>query len=239
MFLQNRLHRFVLLMLLGLLVVQPAWAGTVGKISGIVSAKEGAQPLAGANVTIMGTTMGVTAGNNGGFFIVNVPAGTYQIQATLVGYKPVVLDGVQVAPDFTTEVNFSLEQTVLGVVQTVEIRAEKPLIQKDLTGTTRFMDREQIQNLPTRGYQEAVGLQAGISSQQLNLPGDESSNTPRLHVRGGRAEEVAYFVDGFSQQDPLTGLSTTAINQNAIEQIVVLTSGFNAEYGRSCPARST
>jgi outer membrane receptor protein involved in Fe transport len=43
---------------------------------------------------------------------------------------------------------------------------------------------------------------------------------------------VAYFVDGFSQQDPLTGISTTAINQNAIDQVVVQTGGFDAEYGK-------
>jgi len=37
---------------------------------------------------------------------------------------------------------------------------------------------------------------------------------PTLQIRGGRQGEVAYFVDGFSQQDPLTNLSTTAINNN-------------------------
>jgi len=51
-------------------------------------------------------------------------------------------------------------------------------------------------------------------------------------IRGGRPNEVAYYVDGFSQQDPLTGVSTTAINGDAIEEIVVQTGGFNAEYGR-------
>jgi outer membrane receptor protein involved in Fe transport len=43
---------------------------------------------------------------------------------------------------------------------------------------------------------------------------------------------VAYFVDGFSQQDPLTGTSSTSISNNAIEEIVLLTGGFSPEYGR-------
>lgn len=232
MFLQNRLHRLAFLLLLGPILVSTAWAGTVGKISGVVTGRESGQPLAGANITIVGTTMGATADAAGRYFVLNVPAGTYQLQATLVGYKPVVLGDVRVAPDFTTEADFALEQTVLGVVQTVEIRAEKPLIQKDLTGTTRFLGREEVENLPARGYQNVASQQAGIVAQSLTPVGAEASNAPRLYVRGGRAEEVAYYVDGFSQQDPLTGLSTTSVNQNAIDQIVVMTGGFNAEYGK-------
>ncbi|MBD3162887.1 MAG: TonB-dependent receptor plug domain-containing protein, partial [Candidatus Latescibacteria bacterium] len=236
MFLQKRLHRFFLAICFTLLVTPMVWAGTVGKVSGIVTDQESGAPLPDANVTILGTTLGATADADGEFFILNVPAGTYQLQATVVGYRPQVISDVGVAPDFTTEVNFELEQTVLGVIETVEVKAEKPLIQKDLTGTTRFIDREAIENMPTRGYQQAASLEAGIVTQQINQDQSgadlESSNSPRLHVRGGRAEEVAYFVDGFSQQDPLTGLSTTSINQNAIDQIVVLTGGFNAEYGK-------
>jgi outer membrane receptor protein involved in Fe transport len=39
-------------------------------------------------------------------------------------------------------------------------------------------------------------------------------------------------VDGVSQQDPLTGTSSTSISNNAISEVVVLTGGFNPEYGR-------
>ncbi len=232
MFLHMRLLKFLAFALIALAVGTTAWAGTVGKLSGVVTNKENGQPIAGANITVVGTLMGTSADASGRFFILNVPAGTYQIQASIVGFKPVLIENVVVAPDFTTEVNFALEQTVLGIVETVEILAEKPLIQKDLTGTTRFIGREEMENLPTRGYQDAAGLQAGIVTGTVTPVGGEASNTPRLHVRGGRAEEVAYFVDGFSQQDPLTGLSTTTINSNAIDQIVVLTGGFNAEYGK-------
>lgn len=236
MFLQDRFHRLLLVVLPALMSASLAWGGTVGKLSGVVTNKESGQPLGGANVTILGTSMGATADASGRYFIQYVPAGTYRVQTTLVGYKPIIVDNVVVAPDFTTDVNFALEQTVLGVVGTVEIRAEKPIVQRDLTSTTRFIDREAIDNLPASGYQEAAGLQAGVVSQQLNQDLNtadlESSNSPRLHVRGGRAEEVAYFVDGFSQQDPLTGLSTTTVNKNAIDQIVVMTGGFNAEYGK-------
>jgi outer membrane receptor protein involved in Fe transport len=232
MFLNTRLHRVLPLLLLAAAATTPAGGSTVGKISGTVTDNMTGKPLVGASVVILGTTTGAAADPEGRFAILNVPAGTYQVQASVIGYKPLTIDNIQVAPDFTTEVGFSLEQTVLGIIQAIEVTAEKPLIQKDLTGTARFMDRDEIANLPTRGYQEAVAMQAGIVSRTGTPPVSEASNTPRLHVRGGRADEVAYFVDGFSQRDPLTGLSTTSINQNAIDQIVVMTGGFNAEYGK-------
>jgi outer membrane receptor protein involved in Fe transport len=233
MFRQCCLRRLIFIVIFMMLAVAPgAWASTVGNISGVVKNKATNQPLTGANITILGTNLGATALVDGRYSIYNVPAGTYRIQVSLIGFKPIILEGVRVPPDFTTEVNFDMEQTVLEVGQGIEIRAEKPLVQKDVTGTTRFIDRQDIQNLPTRGYQDAAALQTGVVAQTTTPVGAEASNSPRLYIRGGRADEVAYFVDGFSQRDPLTGLSTTSINQNAIDQIVVMTGGFNAEYGK-------
>ena len=60
-----------------------------------------------------------------------------------------------------------------------------------------------------------------------NTSGQGSS----INLRGGRPSEVAYYVDGFSQQDPLTGLSTANISNNAIEEISVASGAFSAEYG--------
>ncbi len=212
-------------------------AGTVGKIEGVVKDKSTGLPLPNANVTLVGTTMGANAAAQGSFSILNIPGGTYDFKASFVGYKDVVMSGVQVIPDFTTTLTFELEPTVAAIMDAITVGAEKPLIQRDMTGSARFIGSEELQHQPIRGYQEAASLSAGVVAEgrPLNVGGaqiEESTNDPRLYVRGGRSNEVAYFVDGFSQQDPLTGISTTSINQNAIDQVVVLTGGFDAEYGR-------
>jgi len=51
-------------------------------------------------------------------------------------------------------------------------------------------------------------------------------------VRGGRPNEIAYYVDGFSQQDALTGTSSTSISTMRSRKVVLLTGGFAPEYGR-------
>ncbi len=210
-------------------VATAALAATTGKITGSVREK-GKAALPGVTVIVDGTRLGAIADDQGRYTILNVPAGAYTVRGRLIGYADYVLTNVQVRPDFTTEAN--LEMLTDAIQQEpVIVESTRPLIQKDATGTTRFLSGEDIKNLPTRGYRDAASLQTGVVNFQRNID-RESQNTPTLIVRGGRPNEVAYYVDGFSQQDPLTGNSTTNISNNSVEEVVVMTGGFNAEYGK-------
>jgi len=66
--------------------------------------------------------MGATAGSDGHYFIVNVLRARIRCKRPSSATKPIVLEQVQVAPDCHDRGQLSMEQTVLGVVQTVEIR---------------------------------------------------------------------------------------------------------------------
>ncbi|HWO57081.1 MAG TPA: TonB-dependent receptor [bacterium] len=218
-----------------LLLAVSAWAGTTGKIAGVVTDKTNGQPIPGAAISIVGTTWGALTDEEGRFVILNVPVGTYTLKATIVGFAPMEVTNVGVNVDLTTIQDFALssEAVELG---TVSVTAERPLVKQDRTSSLRIVGAEDVQNLPTRGYQDVVGLQAGAIRFSDNVGvrqrgGRENSTTGTLNVRGGRSSEVAYYVDGFSQQDPLTGLSTTQINNNSIQEVSIVTGGFNAEYG--------
>jgi outer membrane receptor protein involved in Fe transport len=218
-----------------LLLAVGAWAGTTGKIAGVVTDKTNGQPIPGAAISIVGTTWGALTDEEGRFVILNIPVGTYALKATIVGFTPMEVTNVGVNVDLTTIQDFALssEAVELG---TVSVTAERPLVKQDRTSSLRIVGAEDVQNLPTRGYQDVVGLQAGAIRFSDNVGvrqrgGRENSTTGTLNVRGGRSSEVAYYVDGFSQQDPLTGLSTTQINNNSIQEVSIVTGGFNAEYG--------
>jgi outer membrane receptor protein involved in Fe transport len=212
-------------------------AGTVGKISGVVKDKQSGEPLPGASIQIVGTQMGAATNPKGEYFIINVPPGKYTVKASLIGYAPMEVQNVDVSVDLTTFLDFPLVSQAIELGKGITVVAERPLLIKDQTASIRVMEAEELQNMPTRGYQEAISLQSGVVSYTDNpntrLRGDrENTNTPALNIRGGRSSEVAYYVDGFSQQDYLTGNATTAINQNAIQEVTVTTGGFNAEYGK-------
>lgn len=211
------------------LLAPPARAGTTGKLAGRVT-NERKEPLAGVNVRIEGLRLGAATDENGNYFIIGVPAGTHTVRANLLGQAPFVADNVRILPDYSTALDIVMRTEAVQLSE-VRVDAERPLLQRDATGTTRFLTSEDIQKLPTRGYRDAAAQQTGVVNFRLNID-NEAQNSPTLIVRGGRPNETAYYVDGFSQQDPLTGTSNTAISNNAIEEVVVLTGGFNPEYGR-------
>jgi outer membrane receptor protein involved in Fe transport len=209
-----------------------AWAGTTGQLSGVIHDAKTGEPVSLASVAIPALKRGAVTDAQGNYLLVNVPAGKYSVRVSLLGYVSQLRENVEMVPDFNTKLDFNIESTVLTNVPEVVIRGQRPLIQKDMTGSAKFLSGEDLKYQPLRGYQDAVAQQSGVVNFKLNID-NEAQNNSTLIIRGGRPNEVAYYVDGFSQQDPLTGVSTTAINNDAIEEIVVQTGGFNAEYGRA------
>jgi len=204
-------------------------AGTTGKLTGKVR-NEKKEAMAGVNIRVDGQRLGAISDENGDYIIIGVPAGPQVIRANLLGYAPYVGSNVNIVADFTTTLNIELKTEAVQLNE-VRVEAERPLLQRDATGTTRFIGGDDIQKMPVRGYKDAAAQQSGIVNFQRNID-REANNGPTLILRGGRPNETAYYVDGFSQQDPLTGNSTTSINNNAIEEVVVMNGGFQAEYGR-------
>jgi hypothetical protein len=212
-----------------ILAASPVWAGTTGKLAGRVI-DEKKQPLAGVNVRIEGQRLGAMTDEHGNYVIIGIPAADYIVHANLMGYAAYTAEKVSITADFSTTLDIAMKSEAVQLKE-VRVEAQRPLLQKDATNTTRFLSSDDISRMPTRGYQDAAAQQSGVVAFQ-RLIDRESQNGPTLIIRGGRPNETAYYVDGYSQQDPLTGNATTSINNNAIQEIVVQNGGFDAEYGR-------
>ncbi|HKQ56629.1 MAG TPA: TonB-dependent receptor [Candidatus Eisenbacteria bacterium] len=212
---------------LAVTLIHPAWSGTTGKLTGVVKNEKG-QPLTGVNVRLEGLRIGALSDEQGHFLLIGIPAGEYPLRANLMGHAPYLANKVQIAPDFTTEYNIELKTEAVQMAE-VRVDAERPLLQKDATNTVRFLTSDEIERMPTRGYQEAAAQQAGIVNFQRQL--EQSQNNTTLIVRGGRPNETVYYLDGFTQNDVFTGHTATSINNNAIQELVVQNGGFSAEYG--------
>ncbi len=209
-----------------LLFVSSVFAGVTGKISGRVIDKETGEPLPAVNVIIEGTTLGAATDANGEYFIINVPVGTYTVVASMVGYKPERVTNVKVSADMTTTVNFKLALTVLKT-KAIEVKATRPIIQPHVTSSRRLIEDKEIQRTPAiRDFTDVVALQAGAVETRGGLASG-------LHIRGGRENETVYIVDGIYANDPVTGQSGLLLNKNAIQEMAIVTGGFNAEYGEA------
>jgi len=201
----------------------PAFAGLTGKISGRVIDTETGTELPGASIRINGTTMGNMAGPDGSYFIINVPPATYSITASIIGYISVTVEGVQVISDRTSEVSFKLKASAIEV-KGITVVGERKIIEKDVTASVRTIGREAIENMPVKEISEILATQVGFVTK-----------ANELHIRGGRAGEALYIVDGVETRDLLGGLGkvTGGMNVSAsnIEEISVMKGGFDAEYG--------
>ncbi|MCC7430037.1 TonB-dependent receptor [bacterium] len=181
------------------------------------------ETIPGVSITLEGTVYGGATDVSGNYVIYNVPAGSYTLQASSVGYAKTKIENVKIIADYGAKVNLKLSPESIQTSEVVVV-AERPLIEKTQTSSISIVTSEEISKLPTRGYNEVVSLQAGVV---------EDEDTGNLYIRGGRIGEVAYYVDGVSQNNPLTGEANTSLNNGAIEQVVVISGGFNAEYGRA------
>ena len=87
---------------------QYSFAGTTGKIAGKIFDKTTGEPLIGANILIVGTSMGAASDIDGNYFIINIPPGNYEIRASSIGYSSTTVQNVRVSVDQTTNINFQL-----------------------------------------------------------------------------------------------------------------------------------
>ena len=197
----------------------PVLVFAAGKIRGKVTDAGTGEPLVGANVVVVGTQMGAATNVSGEYVILNVPAGVYTLKTTYVGYQAITITNFHVNNDLTSDANFQLPSE--GVtVGTVEIVAERPLVNKNATNAVRIIDPDFFAKIPARGINAAIATQPGVVLQGGNI-----------YIRGGRADEVGYQVEGVGVNDIVFGGRAVSVTAEAVEQIQVQAGGFNAEYG--------
>lgn len=212
-----------LFIILALFCAIPASAQSVsGKLTGKVIDAETGEPLIRASVRIEGTKIGAVTDLEGNYTILNVPVGVYRVKASYIGYTDVTVEGVKITSNLTTRVDFSLG-TKAKQIDEIVVSSDRPLVEPSATTKTMVISNEQIQNSPLRGVQGFVGLQAGVIQP-------EGSGT--IYMRGGRAGEVAFYVDGILQNNPLNNGFAGNVSNDALQEIVVLSS-FDAEFGNA------
>ena len=194
-----------------------------GRISGSITDAATGKPLPGVNVLVKGTYFGAASDMNGEFVINNVTTGSYTVEVSLIGYKTVQYTGVNVSANKTTFLEVEMKESVLTLEQDVIVIGDKPLVDVEETQSKKSISREDIELAIVEDIKDVVSQQAGVV---------KSDNA--IHIRGGRSYENAFLLDGVSVQDPLAGTGFgLQLSSNAIQEVEVITGGFNAEYGQA------
>jgi len=213
------MKRTISVILFLLLLPTFLFASTAGKIKGKVTDLQSGEPLIGANVIVVGTSLGAATNVNGEYEISNVDVGVYEVKASYIGYQAITTSNVRVSADLTTELNFELPAEGVSVGE-VEVVALRPLINKSNTNAIRVTTSDDIDLLPVRGVANLMALTPGVILQD---------NT--IFIRGGRKDEVGYYIEGTNVTNPLEGGSAVNISQDALEEFQVQAGGYTAEFG--------
>ncbi len=197
------------------------WAqGTTGKIEGTVVDPQG-QPVANAQVIIVGTAAGATTSDAGYYFINNVPAGLYSLRAQFIGFQPAEVRNVRVNADQTATVNFNLSGAVaLGAI-TVTVQ-QNPIVPRDQVATKWIVSGALVDNVGVDNVRGVLALQPGVV---------ESGKAEGLSIRGGRPGEAAVYVDGALVRSQQTGAQRLTVGTNSLEEASVTTGAVGAEFG--------
>lgn len=211
-----------LLVLLALLPLQLALASvTTGTLKG-TTIDDGGLPIPGVLVTIrsanlMGTRQSETDAE-GRFFFAELPPGTYELLADKAGFAKVTKTGIEVQIGRTSIVTVAMP--LKGGGEEIIVEETRPNIDTESTNRGSVLSKDFLQRIPSgRSYQGAVQMAAGVT-------GGANPN-----VGGAASNENTYLLDGVNITDPVTGTFSLNFNFNAIEQVEVLTSAFDPEYG--------
>ena len=189
------------------------------------------QPLPGANVLVLNTNYGSSTNANGNFEIDNMPAGEYQIRASIIGYKSVTKTDIMIMTGFSPEIIFELEEEV---VQLEDVVVKSDYFEKsrlDVTSTKGF-NNEEIRRSPG-GFEDVI---RALSV----LPGVAQADAGRndLIVRGGAPSENLYLIDGYQVPNinhfgtqGATGGPLSYINLDFVNNTTFSTGGFSVING--------
>jgi TonB-linked SusC/RagA family outer membrane protein len=194
------LTTFALLFAAGVMAQQPV-SGTLRSATG--------EPLAGATVSVKGTTTTVVT-NASGEFTINAPTGSTLV-VTYVGYTP-----QEITVTGTGPLNVQM-QAAAGDLQQVVVIGYQTVRRRDLTGATSVVNTQNTQRLASRSLPEQLqGMAAGVQVRTGGAPGQEAVvNIRGLSTVFGNGNPL-YVIDG-TFSDP-----NTTVNPNDIESIQVL-----------------
>ncbi|MDX1503074.1 MAG: carboxypeptidase regulatory-like domain-containing protein [Thermoanaerobaculia bacterium] len=235
----QRLARVVLVGGLCLAVLAPAaWSqsqATTGTIEGIVVDDDG-ERMPGVTVSVTNTATSysrtVVTDDEGRFRFPLLPLGPYRLGAELEGFAPLTREGLRVS--LGDAIALELTMQLATVQQEIIVTAEAPLIESTPTESTTRIDDEAVEGLPNndRNFLNFSKLTPGVTIVQ-GPDGEELSISGQKGINNNISIDGADFNNPFFGEQRGGQRPAFTFNQDAVKEILVVTDGAPAEFGRS------
>ncbi len=215
--------RHVIPVLLLALFAVPVAAQDRGSVAGRVRDKKTRHAIPFATVTVVGSQRGALTDSEGQYLVSGIAPGTYEVRVQFLGYGPEAKPGIVVTAGKATPLDFELAEVVVRQEKQIEVTAERRLVEVKQGATIRSVSAAEIRNLPVLTVSDVLQQQAGIST-----------DADQIHVRGGRADETVFVVNGVANRDLVTGQSTAGqLNARSVAEVNVATGAYDVRYGNA------
>ncbi|HEY9138387.1 MAG TPA: carboxypeptidase regulatory-like domain-containing protein, partial [Terriglobus sp.] len=189
-----------------------------------------------ADAPALGVSRTVTSTSNGTFSIPNLPAGTYTITVTLQGFQQLKKDGVIL--NSADRLNAGAFQLQVGAENTtVSVTAETGQMQIQANSGERsdLITGKQLNDIALNGRNvlDIVRVIPGVSGTgSFGVSG--TGGLDSYSVNGTRQNQHEFTLDGASNVDTgNNGGTQVTLNTDAIAEVKVLTSNYQAEFGKA------
>ena len=235
------MKRYLRLLLVVLVVAFPlhylSAQGLTGQIGSSIQDSTGAS-VRNAKVTLENVETkqerSTVTNGSGDFVFTEVLPGTYRVTVALTGFKAFKLEGLYLS---ATQ-RMALKPIVLEIgnlTEQISITSEVPAVETQSSERSGLITAKQITELPTigRNVLSLLSLVPGvISTSTFESPA--SGSLDNIKINGSRGQSISLLLDGVPTMD--TGNQSGAPllpGLDAIGEVKVLTSNYQAEYGRS------
>lgn len=174
-----------------------------------------------------GTVVTATTDASGGYRFPALAPGTYEVTATLAGFRAQRVDKVQVAVSQIRKLDVAL--AVGGVAEAVQVTAESPIIEVTQSEKATHIRDEFITNLPKGRDFSTLLIQAPGANAESRFAG-------RISIDGSSAGENRFFVDGVDTTQMVNGTQGKKVVTDFLDEVEVRSSGYTAEFGGSTGA---
>lgn len=208
-----------------------------GVIRGTVRDEAGA-PVAGAVVTIKNletnAERSLTTNAAGSYVAPLLRIGTYDVGARAVGFRPVARKGIVLRLGETSTIDLALAKATVQLEELTTTAGGEPVAEPDRVASATRLDADVVQGLPNNGrnFLNLTTLTPTVAVTQ-GPDGDV------LSIGGQRGIHNNVSVDGADFNNPFFGEQrggqrpAFTFNLDAVQEVVVVAQGANAEFGRS------
>jgi hypothetical protein len=213
---------------------------TTGTISGTVADPGGAL-IPGAKVSVTneatGDSRSTVSSETGTFIFPSLLPATYTIRVELPGFQTFQIAGNVLTPNGRLDVG-ALKLTIGAVGETVNVEASVAQVQTASAENSAVLTRDQFSMVPTKGRDltNMLRLLPGVQMtvDQEAFGGATGFGATIGAVQGTRSAQQNLTVDGLVANDlgAPAGLSGQ-VNMDAVQEVKVLLSNYQAEYGRN------